>query len=389
MRRAPAPARPPTQGTHNQLLRAGLDPGAISRIFITHMHGDHCFGLPGLLAAVCQARLGRESQGQPVHVYGPPEVHALLLAACRTAQLRLTTPVVAVCWALDAARAAPPRRVDPAGLLQFAVQGPDQGLLPRAAVAELEASYDAGEGLAVVREGLSWSVRLPGGVKVAAAQLSHRVPCWGYVFVEPTRVLDAPPPGAQAAAGGGGGQQGQGAGWVRRGRKLVILGDTCDSRAIASLARGCDLLSHEATFMRGEKDGLGLPPPPGEAHPQQQGHRSQQPVAASPPRSPPPPPPPPPQAWRTRRRWPRTQRQSRQAPLPAAWPRARSCSLTSAPAMTSREPGRRCPGAAIPGAGRSSSSSSSSSSAAAAATGRGPLTPGPVSSRRPGRCSSC
>lgn len=34
-----------------------------------------------------------------------------------------------------------------------------------------------------------------------------------------------------------------------RRRKVCLLGDTSDSRAIASLARGCDLLSHEATFL--------------------------------------------------------------------------------------------------------------------------------------------
>lgn len=35
-----------------------------------------------------------------------------------------------------------------------------------------------------------------------------------------------------------------------RRRKVAVLGDTIDSRAIAPLALGCDVLSHEATFSR-------------------------------------------------------------------------------------------------------------------------------------------
>lgn len=109
--------------------------------------------------------------------------------------------------------------------------------------------------------GLTWSVRVPGGPLVCAAQLQHRVPCWGYVFQEPS-VAVAPP--QQQAAALGEGEAGEAAAtegavpaqqqqaWARRGRKLVILGDTCDSRAIAPLAMGCDLLSHEATFCMGE-----------------------------------------------------------------------------------------------------------------------------------------
>lgn len=31
-------------------------------------------------------------------------------------------------------------------------------------------------------DGLSWSVEIAGGWRVASAQLRHRVPCWGYVF---------------------------------------------------------------------------------------------------------------------------------------------------------------------------------------------------------------
>ena len=40
------------EGTQHQFLRSDLRLSQLRRIFITHMHGDHVFGLPGLLASL-------------------------------------------------------------------------------------------------------------------------------------------------------------------------------------------------------------------------------------------------------------------------------------------------------------------------------------------------
>lgn len=39
----------PGEGCQRQLLLAGLSPAKVTRICVTHFHGDHCLGLPGLL----------------------------------------------------------------------------------------------------------------------------------------------------------------------------------------------------------------------------------------------------------------------------------------------------------------------------------------------------
>jgi len=54
------------EGTQLQYHRAALKPGRLTRIFISHLHGDHLFGLIGLLTTL--QMIGRT---RPLHVYGP------------------------------------------------------------------------------------------------------------------------------------------------------------------------------------------------------------------------------------------------------------------------------------------------------------------------------
>jgi ribonuclease Z len=56
----------PGEGTQRQLLFAGASPTAIGHICITHFHGDHCLGLPGVLQ-----RLSLDRVTHPVEVCYP------------------------------------------------------------------------------------------------------------------------------------------------------------------------------------------------------------------------------------------------------------------------------------------------------------------------------
>jgi ribonuclease Z len=57
------------EATQHQILHTAIKPRKISKIFITHLHGDHIFGLPGLLSS-------RSFQGgtDTLTVYGPPGI---------------------------------------------------------------------------------------------------------------------------------------------------------------------------------------------------------------------------------------------------------------------------------------------------------------------------
>jgi ribonuclease Z len=54
------------EGTQHQLLRSDLNLSQITRILITHMHGDHVLGLMGLLATC-----GMTAHARGISVYGP------------------------------------------------------------------------------------------------------------------------------------------------------------------------------------------------------------------------------------------------------------------------------------------------------------------------------
>jgi ribonuclease Z len=66
------------EGTQLQLRRAGLRHGRLSRIFITHMHGDHVIGIMGLLMTMELS--GRE---RPIELYGPPALAEYVTTSAR------------------------------------------------------------------------------------------------------------------------------------------------------------------------------------------------------------------------------------------------------------------------------------------------------------------
>lgn len=73
------------EGTQMQLSRYRIRWGRINHIFISHLHGDHYYGLPGLLTSM--SLLNREHDLQ---LYGPPELEELLQLQFRVASTSLS-----------------------------------------------------------------------------------------------------------------------------------------------------------------------------------------------------------------------------------------------------------------------------------------------------------
>lgn len=76
------------EGTQHQIIRSDLKISQLSRIFITHMHGDHIFGLMGLLATCGLA--GNPTQ---IDIYGPPKLDEYLRTCSRYSHTHLSYPI--------------------------------------------------------------------------------------------------------------------------------------------------------------------------------------------------------------------------------------------------------------------------------------------------------
>jgi len=64
------------EGTQHQLLRTRYSAMQLQAIFITHIHGDHTFGLPGLLASASMMK-----RTEPLTIVAPVQVQAFVEAA--------------------------------------------------------------------------------------------------------------------------------------------------------------------------------------------------------------------------------------------------------------------------------------------------------------------
>src|ERR1700741_1715231 len=71
------------EGTQVQLMRSGVKRSRIHSIFIGHLHGDHLYGIAGLLST-----LHLDGREEPLNVFGPEGLRPYLNASFRTSELQ-------------------------------------------------------------------------------------------------------------------------------------------------------------------------------------------------------------------------------------------------------------------------------------------------------------
>ena len=195
------------ENAQRQIKIAGIKPTKISRILITHLHGDHVFGLPGLIQT-----LGMSGYEGKLHLYGPK------------------------------------------GFSKFM-----RGLFDTFAI-EQKFEIEVHE----VHKGV---VAQTGEFGIVAEPLDHGVPCVGYAFIEKDRrrinvpfikkmkLPDGPLMGklqsGQEIVYKGQAISPDDATYIVKGKRIAYVVDTRPCEGALALAKDADLLISEATFMSG------------------------------------------------------------------------------------------------------------------------------------------
>ena len=201
------------EATQHQLLHTPLSLHGLRAIFITHVHGDHCYGLPGVLASA-----GMAGRTEPLEIVAPLGIEEWVRTTLRISQTVL-----------------------PYELMFHAVE--------------------------TLRE---WRNRQ---VRVDATALSHRVPSYGYRFTEarPDPHLDSERLDREAVPRGPlWGQLARGVDVqhqdrtlrsddyllaTRAPRRIVVGGDNDRPELLTEACRDAQVLVHEATFTQAATNG--------------------------------------------------------------------------------------------------------------------------------------
>jgi ribonuclease Z len=199
------------EGTQRQLLRSDIGLVDLEQVFLTHLHADHVLGLPGMLKT-----FGLRGRVAPITVHGPRGTRALLAA--------LGVVVGRVTYPLDVVELSPGDTVEREGyrIEPFAVAHGTAavGYALREDDRPGRFDVDAADALGV-----------PDGPARGALQRGEPVTLPDGVVVRPAEVMGPP----------------------RRGRAVVLTGDTAPAASVVEAASGADVLVHEATFLADER----------------------------------------------------------------------------------------------------------------------------------------
>lgn len=198
------------EGTQSRMAQYGVKRSRINHIFISHLHGDHVFGLPGLLTSYQLYQ-----RKQCLHIFGPPGIAKLITTILEVTKTHLS----------------------------YELQIHEHDVMVSETILEAKA------------------------ITVKTLPLDHRIPCCGFLFIEKAAKRRINPLATEkhgvpyhsyASLQDGfdfentGGHVIPNAELTLPGRKPLSFAYCSDTRYSLSLVeyiKGVDLLYHEATFL--------------------------------------------------------------------------------------------------------------------------------------------
>ena len=192
------------EGTQRQFFQSSASFMRVRRIFITHFHGDHFLGLPGLIQSMCL-----NHREQPLDIYGPPDAQEMVGRALRLGYFTLRFPVE-----VHALSAGSTVELDGYRVRTAAAEHPVPSLAYRIEESSKRGRFDAVRARELGIRGADFA-RLEAGEEVRV----------GSAVVRPDAVMGPPRPG----------------------RSVVYSGDSAPTPQITHLAEKATVLIHEAT----------------------------------------------------------------------------------------------------------------------------------------------
>jgi len=192
------------EGTQRQFFQSSASFMRVRRVFVTHFHGDHFLGLPGLIQSMCL-----NHRTEPLDVYGPPDAEEMVGRALQMGYFTLRFPITVHAISpgstveLDGYSVHTAPTIHPVPSLAYRIEeGPKRG------------RFDG-------EKARSLGIR---GRDFARLEEGHPVHV-GTTVVHPSDVM----------------------GPERPGRTVVYSGDTAPSEEVRRLAHRATVLIHEAT----------------------------------------------------------------------------------------------------------------------------------------------
>ncbi len=195
------------EGMQRNFIKAGLGINRKMKIFITHMHADHCVGLLGLLQT-----MGLQGREKSVYIYGEPRLEEFLRENMRIINFRLTFDIIV-------------RKIEKGGVV---VKEKDYQISCCETLHSVPSfAYCLEEFDRPGTFNISEAKRLgiPEGELYGRLQHGQNV-IYGGKMIKSTHVVGPP----------------------RRGRKIGISGDTRPTDKLARFFKDCDVLVFESTY---------------------------------------------------------------------------------------------------------------------------------------------